>query len=396
MWIWHRGAVAVQKRVEAGLTPLSDLIGQLDSGKIARVPGSAVFFTRVKDQTPPVMAWHVRHNRSLHEHVLALTMTVLSVPRVDPEERLTLRREGDHFWRAEARLGFMEHPDFPQFWRSCKAKGAEIDVDDVTYYVGSETIVPCEDGKGLPRWQEVCSRRWAAMRRGSAIISNCRAIMWSRSAARSRFEARRGRCVEAAPSIIRASSRRSPRFVELRGPGQSSLGRRDVAEVNVRGAGHVQAMFQSVADACRFAFALITASATGLHAEVVTVPTAPGSLDGANGADGVTGNGGNGSPGDDASAIASSPTNSSNTANAFGGAGGRAALALRFRWRLRWKGRHGDRHCNDRDARRVGRRFRGGPCQWRRRRRGRGAGGGLGGAGGKGGDAKADANVSPA
>ena len=101
-------------------------------------------------------------------------------------------------------------------------------------------------------------------------------------------------------------------------------------------------------------FALITASAAGLHAEVVTVPTAPGSLDGANGADSVTGNGGNGSPGGDASAIANSPTDSSNTANAFGGAGGGRRRRFRFQWRLRRKGRHGDRHCNDRDARRVG------------------------------------------
>ena len=77
------------------------------------MPGSAVFFTRAKDETPPVMSWHVRHNRSLHEHVLALTMTVVSIPRVDPEERLTVKREGDHFWRAEVRLGFMEHPDIP-------------------------------------------------------------------------------------------------------------------------------------------------------------------------------------------------------------------------------------------------------------------------------------------
>ena len=50
MWIWHRGAQAVQKRVESELTPLSTLIDELNSGKIARVPGSAVFFTRAKDE----------------------------------------------------------------------------------------------------------------------------------------------------------------------------------------------------------------------------------------------------------------------------------------------------------------------------------------------------------
>ena len=169
MWIWHRGAVAVQKRVEAGAMPLSDLIGQLDSGKIARVPGSAVFFTRVQDQTPPVMAWHVRHNRSLHEHVLALTMTVVSVPRVEPQERLTLRREGDHFWLADIKVGFMEHPSVPEILGSCKARGAEIDLSDVTYYVGAETIVPAGDGKGLPRWQEAL---FAAMGRNAARLSD--------------------------------------------------------------------------------------------------------------------------------------------------------------------------------------------------------------------------------
>src|SRR5271165_3475364 len=169
MWIWHRGATAVQKRVESELTPLSDLVEQLKSGKIARVPGSAVFFTRAKNETPPVMSWHVRHNRSLHQNVLALTMTVVSIPRVDSKDRLTLAREGDHFWRAEVKIGFMEHPDIPDILPDYKMRGVDIDLDDVTYYVGSETIVPAEDGKGLPLWQEAL---FAAMGRNAARMSD--------------------------------------------------------------------------------------------------------------------------------------------------------------------------------------------------------------------------------
>src|SRR5271157_87436 len=169
MWIWHRGAEAVQKRVESEVTPLSTFLELLQSGKVARVPGSAVFFTRAKDQTPPVLAWHVRHNRALHENALTLTMTVVSTPRVDPAERLTVKREGDHFWRAEVKLGFMEHPDIPDILADCKMKGVGIDLDDVTYYVGAETIVPAEDGKGLPRWQEAL---FAAMGRNAARMSD--------------------------------------------------------------------------------------------------------------------------------------------------------------------------------------------------------------------------------
>ena len=169
MWIWHRGRTAVNNQILAERTPLNEMVKQLHSLKVARVPGSAVFFTRAKDQTPPVMVWHVRHNRALHEYVLALTLTVLSAPWTDSEERLNLERDDDKFWRAEARHGFMEHPDIQAILAECKAKGVEIDLDDVTFYVGSETIVPREDGKGIPRWQEAI---FAALGRNAERISD--------------------------------------------------------------------------------------------------------------------------------------------------------------------------------------------------------------------------------
>jgi KUP system potassium uptake protein len=169
MWTWRRGAVEVQRSVEAGLTPLSSLLDKLHAGKIARVPGSAVFFTRAKGETPPVLAWHVRQNRALHEYVLALTLTVLSTPWSEPEARVRVERIDDNFWRAQARYGFMEHPDIQAVLEECKEKGVEIDLDDVTYYVGHETIIPRENGKGMARWQEVL---FAAMGRNAERISD--------------------------------------------------------------------------------------------------------------------------------------------------------------------------------------------------------------------------------
>jgi KUP system potassium uptake protein len=169
IWIWRRGATAVQRSVEATSTPLSSLLEELHAGKIARVPGTAVFLTRVKDETPPVMAWHVRQNRALREYVLALTFTVLSLPWTDPEERLSLERVDDKFWRADARRGFMERPDIQEILGECKAKGVEIDLDDVTFYVSSETIVPREDGKGIPRWQQAL---FAAFGRNAARMDD--------------------------------------------------------------------------------------------------------------------------------------------------------------------------------------------------------------------------------
>ena len=150
MWVWHRGVAAVHEAVASEPTPLVDFAAQLDGGKIARVPGSAVFLTRSQDETPDVMAWHVKKNRSLHENVLALTLTTVSTPRVASGDRLRVEREGTHFWRAEAKFGFMERPDITAVLADCKVKGAHLDLNDVTYYVGHETVVRREDHKGLP------------------------------------------------------------------------------------------------------------------------------------------------------------------------------------------------------------------------------------------------------
>jgi KUP system potassium uptake protein len=169
MWIWHRGAASVHDRVEESLTPLDKYIADLQSGAIARVPGAAVFLTRAKHGTPPVLVWHVRHNRSLHEYVLILTLTVTSTPRVDPKDRLVLTKAAPRFWRAEVRYGFMEHPDVLDVLEQSQALGCETDLSDITYYVGHETIVHREDGRGLPRWQEAL---FAAMGRNAARISD--------------------------------------------------------------------------------------------------------------------------------------------------------------------------------------------------------------------------------
>ncbi len=53
---------------------------------IPRVPGTAVFLTRTERDTPPVMVWHVKHNRALHEHLFVLRVEILSVPWVAPAQ----------------------------------------------------------------------------------------------------------------------------------------------------------------------------------------------------------------------------------------------------------------------------------------------------------------------
>jgi KUP system potassium uptake protein len=128
-----------------------------------------VFLTRTERDTPPVMQWHVRHNRALHEHLFVLRVEILSVPWLTSDERITLQEIVPNFWRADARFGFMERPHIPELLTASRSLGCTVDLDDVTYYVGHETVISREDGMGLPVWQE---KFFAVMERNAIHVSD--------------------------------------------------------------------------------------------------------------------------------------------------------------------------------------------------------------------------------
>jgi KUP system potassium uptake protein len=169
MWIWHRGAAAVSMRMHEALIPVPEFMAKIAADNVPRVPGTAVFPTRTERDTPPVMIWHVKHNRALHEHLFVLRVEILSVPWVAPGNRLSIVEVAPNFWRADARFGFMERPHIPELLATSKSLGCTVDLADVTYYVGHETVIRREDGKGLPGWQE---RFFAVMERNAEHVSD--------------------------------------------------------------------------------------------------------------------------------------------------------------------------------------------------------------------------------
>jgi KUP system potassium uptake protein len=164
MLLWHRGAAAVSARLHEGTVHMDDVIAKISRKKIPRVPGTAIFLTRTREDVPPVMVWHLSHNRSLHEYILVLTIETEPVPWIRDARRLAITEVAPHFWRASARYGFMEEPDIGSLLQQAHEQHCGIDLSDVTYYVGHGTILPRTDGKGLPKWMVSC---FAMMQRNS-------------------------------------------------------------------------------------------------------------------------------------------------------------------------------------------------------------------------------------
>src|SRR6516162_2392632 len=151
MLVWEKGNAAVQKQVDEMQIPISDIEAQIASGNIPRVSGTAVFLARLTRDIPPIVVWHLRHIRSLHGSIVIVNVVTELVPYVAAEDRVEVYEIAPRVWRAHAHFGFMEQPDIPSLLQRAEAKGYPVDSTNATYFIGRETVVPREDGKGLPR-----------------------------------------------------------------------------------------------------------------------------------------------------------------------------------------------------------------------------------------------------
>ena len=170
MTIWHVGAEAVGKRQHETMQPIGEVLRAIEDKHIARVPGTGVFLMQSPRDAPPVLVWHLKRNHALQERICALHVMTEAVPWVKRTDRLVIDVIAPKFWHGSAHYGFMEHPDIPALLQQAREDhGCDITFDDITYYVGHETIVHREDGKALPRWVEAV---FAFMQRNSVHVSH--------------------------------------------------------------------------------------------------------------------------------------------------------------------------------------------------------------------------------
>jgi KUP system potassium uptake protein len=151
MLVWQTGIAAVQKQVDEMQLPIGEIVAQINSGDIPRVPGTAIFVARVTREVPPLVVWHLQHIRSLHASIVIVNVVTELIPYVADENRTEAREIAPRIWRVHVHCGFMEQPELHALLQRAHARGYPVDPSNVTYFVGRETVVPRPDGKGLPR-----------------------------------------------------------------------------------------------------------------------------------------------------------------------------------------------------------------------------------------------------
>jgi KUP system potassium uptake protein len=153
MTTWRSGIEAVRNRLAAMTEPPEDFLRRLEENKISRVPGTAVFMTRIADGTPPLMIAQATQIGALHQSLIALTVRFGDVPRVGSADRLKMVQVADNFWHVTVRYGFIEVPDLPAALRQAKELACHVDLEKVVYFAARDEAVYSKTGGTLSWWR---------------------------------------------------------------------------------------------------------------------------------------------------------------------------------------------------------------------------------------------------
>ena len=154
MSTWKTGRRVLGARLRDRAYPLDQFMKELPRTHPDRVAGSAIFMTGSGAGVPPTLLHNLRHNKVLHANVVLLTVTTEEIPEVSDARRVEIEALGSGFFRVTLRYGFVEEPDVPAAIALARGRGLPIDKDDITYFLGRETLLAAATGSGMAQWRE--------------------------------------------------------------------------------------------------------------------------------------------------------------------------------------------------------------------------------------------------
>jgi KUP system potassium uptake protein len=153
MTTWKRGRDLLGAILRDTGLPLELLLGEIARRPPLRVSGTAVFLTSASGGAPVVLLHHLKHNKSLHEQVVLLSVGSTDVPYVDDADQVRVEPLGEGFYRVLVRTGFMDTPNVPHIMELCAEHGLRAKPLETSYYLGRERLIATGPSK-MARWRK--------------------------------------------------------------------------------------------------------------------------------------------------------------------------------------------------------------------------------------------------
>jgi KUP system potassium uptake protein len=155
MVVWNKGHTLVVETYAKQFPSFEELLPELDTMLVARVPGTAVYLASLEDHMPPALMHVASRSHTLHEHVILLTVRASdSLPRIPDAERFAATALAAGFYRVVIHVGFSEHaPVQTVLERIAAEQHFPFGPDDVTYFLARLNLLAGSAGE-MSRWSE--------------------------------------------------------------------------------------------------------------------------------------------------------------------------------------------------------------------------------------------------
>ena len=153
MSTWQKGRSIVALRMKRNATPLSGFVKEIAQLNPIRVPGIAVFMTSDPESTPAALLHNLKHNKILHQRLVVLSIATTDDPYVRPRDRVQYQELCTGVYKIVANYGFMQTPNIFEILSSAKKQGFQFVFEDITFFLGRETILPSSQ-PGMVIWRE--------------------------------------------------------------------------------------------------------------------------------------------------------------------------------------------------------------------------------------------------
>ncbi|WP_448952206.1 potassium transporter Kup [Labrys neptuniae] len=157
MLTWRRGQILAEKARKHLRVEETAFFAAMKTEHPVRLPGTAAFMSSAAVGMPLSLSIFWRHTHAIPERVLLVTVQGAEIPRIRDEERVTVSSLRPGFERIILRFGFMEEPDVLKGMRLAMSKGliSGFELAEISFYIGSETIIPSQKMAGMALWREV-------------------------------------------------------------------------------------------------------------------------------------------------------------------------------------------------------------------------------------------------
>ncbi|MCC0807110.1 KUP/HAK/KT family potassium transporter [Methylobacterium sp. W2] len=156
MLTWRKGNLLVEEARTTLRQPEAEFIAQLRREPPIILPGNAAFLSSATSGIPLHLSRFVERSHALHKRILLVTALYEEAPSVPQTERAEVTEITPDIFRLVLHYGFMEDASIPDGLRCAVECGTlpKAFLDDLTIFIGHETIIPKSDDRGMATWRE--------------------------------------------------------------------------------------------------------------------------------------------------------------------------------------------------------------------------------------------------